>query len=250
MAISTQLSRISTTYRDFGLFDGALYVLARLMQQFSGGRLRLIRYYLLAQPVPWPFKAACPASPSSTVVEVLRHDSVNQNFPRDRAILDGRYAAGHRCFAAMVKGRFAGYIWLARGQYDEDEVCCRYVLERPDSSAWDFDVYVAPEFRMGRTFARLWDAANEILSLQGICWSFSRVSAFNPASIRSHARLGTHKLASATFLCIGDLQISITGRAPFVRICWSGRNPLRISLTPPADRTNEIAEVGKRDCRK
>ena len=45
--------------------------------------------------------------------------------------------------------------------------------------------------------------------------SWSRISAFNTASLASHARLGARVLARATFLRLGPCQIMIASVTPY-----------------------------------
>jgi hypothetical protein len=85
---------------------------------------------------------------------------------------------------------------------------------------WDFDVYVAPEFRLGRLFARLWDFTNSELRAQGFRWTISRISAFNPESLAAHSRLGARRLGSAMFLVAGPLQVSFASLPPYVHVGW------------------------------
>ncbi len=113
--------------------------------------------------------------------------------------------------AATVNGKFAGFLWIAFDAYDEDEVRCRYELVDKYLS-WDYDVHVESQFRLGRTFLRLWDAANALLRESGVAWSISRISAFNPVSLNSHARLGTRLLGKALFVVVGPIQLSFIGK--------------------------------------
>jgi hypothetical protein len=97
-------------------------------------------------------------------------------------------------------------------------------------------VYVEPEFRAGRSFACLWEAANAHLAAHGIRWSLSRISAFNPGSLAAHRRLGIRKLRSASFLCLGGKQLALFGRPPFIHLSLNeGSRPL-LRLQPPRDR--------------
>src|SRR3546814_8885793 len=58
-------------------------------------------------------------------------------------------------------------------------------------SDWSSDVCSSDlAQRSGPAFGRLWDEANAFLRQQGVACSWSRISAFNPASLASHARLG------------------------------------------------------------
>ena len=93
-------------------------------------------------------------------------------------------------------------------------------------------MHVEPEFRMGRSFLRLWDAANALLRERGVCWSISRISAFNPVSLNSHARLGTRLLGKVTFVVLGSLQVSFTGQL-IPHFSVSDKSPPILQLRAP-----------------
>jgi len=205
------LSAIKRTFRELGWLDGILYYASEIMWRTSGRHVRLVRYSLVAQPVPAQALVSRP-DPNTKIRRIFPDDPLISTFPRAPEIIAQRFSRGDICLCATVREQFAGFLWLAFGAYDEDEVRCRYQLSGKDLS-WDYDVHVQPEFRMGRTFLRLWDAANMLLREREIAWSISRISAFNATSLNSHARLGTRKLSKASFLVLGRLQISLTGRA-------------------------------------
>src|SRR5574343_1164003 len=60
---------LKTAVGSLGFTNGMLYLLGRAMQAVSGGRCFLIRYYLVAQPVPSPFSPVCKPSPNDQVRE-------------------------------------------------------------------------------------------------------------------------------------------------------------------------------------
>ncbi len=218
------LKSLKSAISSLGFSNGALYLLGRAMQAVSGGHCFLIRYYLVAQPIPNPFVPVCRPSENDRVVEIDRHNPIVQAFPRPSAVIQARFEKGLVCLAATSKQTFSGFLWFARRAYDEDEVHCRFVLANPDTMVWDFDVYVEQQFRLGRTFARLWDAANERFSSSGIRWSVSRISAFNQQSLQSHERLGIRRLSSLTFVCLGGLQIGFMSCSPYLNICTKNIN--------------------------
>lgn len=74
--------------------------------------------------------------------------------------------------------------------------------------AWDFDVYVAHDRRLTRTFALLWDAANAWMRDHGFDWTVSRIDTLNEVSLRSHAAMGARRLGNQTFLRWDQHQIS------------------------------------------
>jgi len=226
------LQRLTGALREFGLFEGCLYLASGLLDRISRGRCRLVRYHIVAQPVPRP--APPPPNASLAVRLVAAGDPVTGQFPRERAVIARRFADGAECLVAESRGRFAGFLWIARRHYEEDEVRCRYELRDPGQCAWDFDVHVEPAFRLSRAFARLWEGANIHLAAGGVRWSLSRISAFNPGSLAAHRRLGIRRLASATFLVAGGLQLSLFSTAPFVHFGWSPHTRPILRLHPPA----------------
>ena len=221
------LNSLKETFRTLGVRNGLWLIVHRVLGKVSKGRARVFRYYLVAQPIPQVGNGQLRATASSVVRRVEGDDPHVSDFPRPQHVIARRFDSGAHCYVAEVKGRFAGYLWLAYGGYDEDEVRCRFEFAEPAASVWDFDVYVVPEFRMGRTFVRLWQTANTELASQGVAWTFSRISAFNPMSMSSHQRMGMRSLFMATFLFIGPLQVAMMGVAPFVHIGWApGHRPL------------------------
>jgi hypothetical protein len=210
------------TLRELGGLNAALYWTSRAAAAATGGRARIVKYVLVAQPVPPPSGVA---SARTGIARVLPGDPIVAQFPRPTAVIAQRFASGAVCYAARGNGRFTGFIWLKRNGYDEDEVRCRYDTEPRASTAWDFDVYVDPAHRMGRTFVRLWQAAHVQLREWGVEWTVSRISAFNAASLRAHARSGATPLASATFVCLGPVQLMLATVRPFVHLSLARSRP-------------------------
>lgn len=222
-----------TIWKEMGWRDGLLYGCARALEAVSGGRCRLVKYYLVAQPIGRGLHKPMRPDAATTLVQVPAGDPLEAMFPRAAAVLARRHAADARCTAAFVRGEFAGFIWIQRIEYAEDELRCTYVIDEPASGVWDYDVYVEPRFRVGRTMARLWAQVDGDLAATGVRWSFSRISAFNPASLSSHARLGAIRCTSAVFLCAGPLQLSWLPQAPFLHLSLHERQAPRVRLRPP-----------------
>lgn len=218
--LSQVVPRVRETLRQQGKLDGSIYLVARVLATLSRGKIQLFRYHLVAQPVASVEAAPIPHTPRSDVDFCKRGDPILACVPRPASVIRHRFELGHACLCARSKGCFAGYLWLARDHYDEDEVRCRYVLEAPHLSAWDYDLYIAPEYRMGRTFSRLWLAANRHLAATGVQWCFSRISAFAPGSMKAHRRLGAVRLFSANFIKIGPIQVTIAGRYPYLHLSF------------------------------
>lgn len=190
-----------------------LYGLHRVLQRLSGGRAAVVPYLLVAQPVGNAALADVKPDPGTVVRRVGPDDPVTTEFPRPPDVVSARFAAGAECHVAFVKERFAGFIWIMRARYVEDELRCVYEITDPSAGVWDFDVYVEPRLRLGRTMARLWKEVDDKLAAEGIRWSFSRINRFNAASVRSHQRLGARTIGSACFVVLGPLQLAV-GRSP------------------------------------
>lgn len=235
MLLSTRKpSRLSSAIKQFGWKEGIAYLLAAALSRATGGKARLIRYHLVAQPVPAEAATRPPPPTGRSKTRFIEaNDAIVSQFPRPERVIARRFAQGDRCLVSQTDERFTGYIWLARNSYDEDTVRCLYVLERPEESAWDYDVYVDPDFRMGRTFSRLWSAANHQLAAEGVRWSYSRIATANPQSIDSHRRLGIRHLYSASFLVIGQWQLMLAGAAPFIHLSTSSAAAPSLKLSPP-----------------
>ncbi len=210
------------------------YVVYRLCAK-TGGFAALHRYLFVAQPVP--LAALLPPRRGGSIL-------VRQLDPRDPRLLSLglqdhvlRYRAGQGaiCFGAFKREEIIGCLWLCLTPYEEDEVRCRYHPAPRGGASWDFDVYLKPEHRIGLGFARLWDAANNFLREQGVCVSWSRISAFNPASIASHTRLGARILGRGTFFRLGPCQIMLASLAPYLHLSLrrSDMPDLRLSVALP-----------------
>lgn len=204
-----------------------LYAVHRVLQRLSGGRAALHAYMFCAQPVDAVAMPAMRPDPHSAVRLARPGDALLAALPRPPQAIARRFAAGASCHAISVKGEFAGCIWIARGHYDEDEVRCRYLLADPVRCVWDFDVYVSPRFRNGRTMGRLWQAVGATLTAEQVRWTCSRISLYNLPSVQSHERLGARLLQTGFFLVLGRMQVAFLSTAPYVALSWhDGQAPV------------------------
>jgi hypothetical protein len=210
-----------------------LYALHRLLQASSGGRARVIAYGFYAQPLGEGSLASVSDDAQTVIGTAHAGDTVVSSFPRPAEVNARRFSDGAACFVAYIKGQFGGHIWISRRYYDEDEVRCRYMLVDPERCVWDFDVYVEPRLRLGRTFARLWKAVDARLASEGARWSFSRISVFNAASIRTHRRLGAVPIGSAVFVVLGPMQWAALSAPPYFHVSLSPRSRPQVRLSAP-----------------
>jgi GNAT superfamily N-acetyltransferase len=206
------------------LLDRLLYYTSRLLERLTGGRARIVRYYFVAQRVP--DKPLAKLGGTAQFFNALPGDETIRQALRPERVISRRFQSGARCFAAASGSELAGFIWIKESEYLEDEVRCLYRWHPRECAAWDFDVYVSPQYRGTRVFARLWEFANQFLRARGYLWTISRISAFNPGSLAAHRRIGLVPLSSGTFFVLGNWQLSFYTRAPFVHLSLhSGQVP-------------------------
>jgi len=204
-----RLRALRTLLRQRGWTVALLFATHRLLNALTGGRAALVPYLLMAQPIGAGTFSSVRDDPATVVRRAVATDPIAARLPRETSVNESRWNSGADCHVATVKDRFAGTIWTQRERYLEDEVRCEFVIADPESGVWDFDVYIDPSFRLGRTLARLWKCVDNELAAQGVRWSFSRVSLFNVESISAHGRLGAVRVGWACFLVVGPLQLTI-----------------------------------------
>jgi hypothetical protein len=233
------MTRLLAFFREsvnsLGAANGLLATLARALDWASGGRCRLFKYYFVAQPVPARRADGARRASKTRIYRVSAGDGIIQQFPRPPQNIAKRFADGAVCYAAEQASRFVGFIWIKQDSYREDEVRCHYVLQPPTRLAWDFDAYVAPDFRMSRAFVQLWDAANEYLRDNGCRWTISRISAFNANSLAAHKRLGIVHLHTGFFVVLGPMQLSTFTCAPYIHIGFASSRGPELVLHAPAE---------------
>ncbi|XLZ71519.1 hypothetical protein ABT364_05995 [Massilia sp. SR12] len=176
------------------------------------------RYLFLAQRVA-P-QAMRRAAGSIAVRGLMRLEELPSGYPRPPHVVARRFRQGGCSIAAWKGGELAGILWYQLGAYQEDEVRARYCLPSP-AACWDYDVFVQPHLRLGTAFCRLWDEAHMRMRTRGIQWTCSRISAFNPASLRAHRRIGAVMLGSANFFTIGRWQLMLATCPPYVHLSGS-----------------------------
>jgi len=219
---------------EHGWGNGALYAISRALERTTSGRCRLFKYYFVAQPVPDRPRATSQRIVQIKVYRVSGTEDIVAAFPRPPEVIARRFADGAVCFVAERNGVLVGFIWIKLDRYEEDEVRCDYLLDSARGVAWDFDAWVAPEFRMTRAFVHLWEAANQYLRQHGCRWSASRISAFNPVSLASHSRLGAVRQHSGVFLAIGPLQLALFSCRPYFHFGIGAGSRPRLTFAPPA----------------
>ena len=206
---------------DLGFGNAGLYLCDRVLRRLSGARAFIQRYYLVAQPVGIPMRLPQRLGAGFRVRPIASRDPEAQSFPRPPAVIAARYAQGSTCLALFHDETLAGFIWLCPGSYLEDEVRCAFTPAPAGQVVWDYDFYILPEHRNSVAFMKLWSAAMAHLRGQGVTWSASRISAFAPASIAAHNRLGAVRVGQAFFFVFFSLQLMVATLPPFLHLSAS-----------------------------
>ena len=211
-----------------GPIPALFYGFNRAMEKLRIGP-RIYYYRLFAQPVS--NKSIVPPALGRTinVRPIAKNDPAFAFMPVPPHIVSQRLAQSAYCIGAFKDQELVAYLWICPGPYEEDEVRCRFVPLPEGKAVWDFDVYVLPRHRMGLAFARLWSEANHYLNRRDVIVTYSRVSAFNSMSLRSHQSLNAQKVGTALFFVAGRLQLTISTRPPYVHI--SARNASRPTIS-------------------
>lgn len=197
----------------FGFKLACLYWGHRLLQRLSLNA-GIYPYAIVRQPL----KAVSKSRKSKFFFEQIETlDDNIKALPRPVDVIAERFAAKHKCYVAYnAESEFSGCIWIARSQYIEDEVRIRFVF--PDSSCWDYDVYIVPRYRIGRLFAYLWDYTSQSLVDDEVKHTYSRISRFNPNSLRSHQSLGADIIGNTLCVKLGRLEVFFSDIGPRMHI--------------------------------
>lgn len=229
-----KLKNIRNTFEELGMLNALLYLLARVLNRCSR-RCALYKYYLVAQPVSDTAQLTGQRGQSIIVQHVKPDDPALKQMDRPVNTLMQRFAQGSICLGAFKNTELAGYLWLHFSTYSEDEVRCCFRPEPADVTAWDFDIFIAPKHRLGYTFARLWDEANGLMRARGVRWCMSRISAFNPASLTPHSRMGSQPAGSVIYVVLFGYQLMLATVRPYLHVSLSEQSHPTIVVRAPRD---------------
>ena len=207
-------SKFRETAASIGVWNAILFATSKLASALAGNRVRIVKYYFTVQPIVAPDRARTARSATFDFAWVGADCALFSQIERPPSVIAARFAQGARCLVAAHKGQLAGFLWFVIGPYEEDEVRARFVPGPAGRAAWDFDVMIMPQYRLGRLFSYLWNGATAELAASGVQHTISRISAFNAASIASHRRLGARIVGQAVFVCVGELQLMRASVAP------------------------------------
>ena len=194
----------------FGWIDGSLYLLNRVFSKLRDNR-------------------------NITLRRLAKEDQFTETFGRQAGVLNSRLASGAVCIAAYKDNKIIGFLWVTLTEYREDEVQCNFEPQPKGEAAWDFDIYLKPQYRMGRLFLRLWDNANIYLRENNVYWTMSRISAMAPGSLSSHQRLGAKCVGSAVFIKLLKYQLMISTLSPYIHLSTNNEAVPVVRVYPPSN---------------
>jgi hypothetical protein len=237
------LAKFKETAAAIGLWNAVLFAISRLSTTLARNRIRLVKYYFTAQPVSVSDREGSTRSGTFDFAWADANCKLLQQADRPAPTLASRFAQGARCLVAAKQDDLAGFVWFVTGPYEEDEVRARFVPEPAGEAAWDFDVTIMPQYRMGRLFSYLWARTNDELARCGVRHTMSRISAFNAGSLASHKRLGASIVGSATFVCVGGWQLMRSSLRPRWHLSWrlDQRPTLVVKATAPGSTQSRVS---------
>ncbi|MDT8363036.1 MAG: hypothetical protein RQ714_00100 [Nitrosomonas sp.] len=213
------LQKIKQNMGELGALNTLLYLFNKLLYRISFRKIILHKYYITQQPVSSQKLVPINKALDIEIKQIDTNDMLLEQMDRPLSTLQARFNDGGNCFVALKRGRFAGNLWLNFDKYQEDEVRCTYTLQPTGRAAWDYDVFVVPEFRFSYVFAKLWEHANAVMSSRGVVYVYSRINFYNISSLRAHKKLGSKIIGSLVFITIGNFQISVSNRfKPYLTI--------------------------------
>ena len=235
MAWASQLiSRVRGVLDEYGAGNAVLLTLHRLARTVSPTAV-IERRYIVAQPVP-PRPAGTPRRGQHLKVRRLQPgEPALATFYHSPADIAHRFAQDATGLGAFRGDELLGWLWFIPGAYRDFSDPINFELDPPATTAWDFDIYVRPEARLTATFACLWEAAFEAMRTRGVTQTVSEISAFNPASLGAHRRLGAVAFGSVVMLRLGRFQ-ALCSRSFRPHLQWSLKPTFRARLRIAAPR--------------
>ena len=231
----TGLARLRGVLAEYGAANAVLLTLQRLVRTVAPTAV-IERRYIVAQPVPAVPTGTPRRGQHLQVRRLVPGESALATVVRVPADIADRFAQGACGFGAFRGDELLGWLWFIPGGYRDFSDPINFELEPPATTAWDFDIYVRPEARLSATFACLWAAAFEALRAGGVTHTLSEISAFNPASLGAHRRLGAVAFGSVVMVRLGRFQ-ALCSRTFRPHLQWSLQRTFRARLRIEAPRS-------------
>ena len=202
--------KLKTLIKQIGKRATFVFICHKLVKKLS--RNNAIYYYLFYKMDIKQSAKLLQRKPTYSFTWLSEYNDKLSALPRPNAVILDRFNQGCKCLLAEKDGVFVGCIWLGFGTYIEDECRAKYSLS--ETSAWDFDVYVEPSQRLSRLFIYMWSQVLTDLEAQGYENCYSRISAFNQASITTHSRLGGKEVGRSIISALQSSELAISNFKP------------------------------------
>lgn len=235
----TRIGKLKRLIADLGWLDASIYALDRCGSAFTGA-IGITRYILVAQPVPEKPLLPSGRGESLTVRPLSSSDDLGNETPLSPSVLASRERRGSICVGAFDGHRLIGFACAALGPHDDELVLARFTPLPHAKAAWDYDFYIAPRYRLGFAFPRIWDEMFTLLRDRGIAWTTSYITAYNITSLKSHLRLGAVPVGGFVVVKLGRSQAILQRRRPFARLATPSRARPEITVAVPGYRMAEL----------
>lgn len=219
------------------------YKLDRLLSKASRGRVRLWVLCLYLQPVPSRSLLAPQRQTNLRVGIVSAAEISASDLKRPKAAIDSRFEQGSICVAGRTEKGLAGSLWLHYGRLQERMFACDFEGLPAGRTCWDYDLEIAPQYRLGRTFARLWDETFRVLREHGIAHTASWIHCANRPSRRSHERMGATQVGWLILLDLFGFKAVLASSRPFLRFAGP-RKRIYIPVQAPIASPDSKARIG------
>lgn len=229
--------------REMGVAGWCSYKLDRLLAKASRGRMRLWILCLYLQPVPSRPLLTAQRQTNLRFGIVTAAQFSASDFKRPKAAIDSRFERGSVCVAGWTDKGIAGYLWLHFGRLRERMFACDFEGLPAGRTCWDYDLEIAPQYRLGRTFARLWDETFRVLRKRGIAHTASWIHYANLASRRSHERMGAIQAGWLILLDAFEFKMALASSRPFLRFAGPGER-IYVPVQAPLDVSRSKARLG------
>lgn len=233
--VGEKLSRAGAVTQSLGWPTAVLYALALGLRK-ACPFFCIAKYHVVARPVGKVRLLGNGHTGNLTIRRITQHDPLIAKLGRPADEIDRRFAGKAVCLLALRDDIVVGHLWVTLAPYCEPVHRCAFTPVPAGQVGWEFDFWIAPEERLGLTFARLWDECNGYLNERDVTWACSCISVFNLGAVRAHRRMGMQVLHTLYFLSAGKMELMLANVAPYAAL--SLRRSPRV-LIRPADQISK-----------
>lgn len=216
--------------RHLGFKGAAAYYIPRAVSMATRGGCKVLPLAFYVLPVRGE-RLLANGKDGNLKVELLAPEAISEEaFGRPEGVVAARFAKGDSCLGVLGASGLVGFMWLSDGPVAERLVNCVFEPGPKGLVAWDYDFFIAPRYRMGRAFAKLWDGAMDHLEAAGYKATVSWIEMSNVNSIRAHLRLGARKVGWAVFITILNAQLTLSSFRPYFHWTSPHGAPMKIKI--------------------